>query len=204
MATTGVAPIGANISAFTYDLTLSVSLPGLTGQSSNPCRRRWLLDRPVKPGDDRQSVRRSPQPSKLAPMGVAPIGANLKRFRLGYLFRKMQDRIDRLDAQKPGLQRLSRGKPATRRTEVGLARLRPQNVSKSATADFDAPLTAVAAQAACSASDQCGPASSSDSVSGAPSRLKLAPMGVAPGSPLHCHESTAIACVPIHDKFFRL
>ncbi len=37
-ATTRVAPIGANISAFTYDLTPSVSLPGLTGQSSNPCR----------------------------------------------------------------------------------------------------------------------------------------------------------------------
>ena len=58
----GAPLIGANISAFTYDLTLSVSLPGLTGQSSNPCRRRWLLDHPVKPGDDRQSVRRSPQP----------------------------------------------------------------------------------------------------------------------------------------------
>ena len=61
----GAPLIGANISAFTYDLTLSVSLPGLTGQSSNPCRRRWLLDRPVKPvkpGDDRQSVRRSSQP----------------------------------------------------------------------------------------------------------------------------------------------
>jgi hypothetical protein len=27
-----------------------VSLPGLTGQSSTPLR--WLLDRPVKPGDD--------------------------------------------------------------------------------------------------------------------------------------------------------
>src|SRR5262245_49968176 len=37
-ATTRVTPIGANISAFTYKLTLSVSLPGLTGQSSNPCR----------------------------------------------------------------------------------------------------------------------------------------------------------------------
>ncbi len=31
---------------------LSVSLPGLTGQSSIP--GRWLLDRPVKPGDDTQ------------------------------------------------------------------------------------------------------------------------------------------------------
>jgi hypothetical protein len=27
-----------------------VSLPGLTGQSSTP--GRWLLDRPIKPGDD--------------------------------------------------------------------------------------------------------------------------------------------------------
>jgi len=27
-----------------------VSLPGLTGQSSTPSQ--WLLDRPVKPGDD--------------------------------------------------------------------------------------------------------------------------------------------------------
>src|SRR5258706_15242011 len=31
-------------------LPLPVSLPGLTGQSSIP--GRWLLDRPVKPGDD--------------------------------------------------------------------------------------------------------------------------------------------------------
>jgi len=30
-----------------------VSLPGLTGQPSIP--GRWLLDRPVKPGDDTQS-----------------------------------------------------------------------------------------------------------------------------------------------------
>ena len=29
---------------------IQVSLPGLTGQSSIP--GRWLLDRPVKPGDD--------------------------------------------------------------------------------------------------------------------------------------------------------
>src|SRR6266849_5388991 len=35
---------------FSIRLTLPVSLPGLTGQSSNP--GRWLLDRPVKPGDD--------------------------------------------------------------------------------------------------------------------------------------------------------
>jgi len=53
-----------------------------------------------------------------------------------------------------------KGKPAERRTEVGFARLRPKNLSKSATADFDAPLTAVAAQAVGSASDQCDPASS--------------------------------------------
>ncbi len=32
-------------------LTLPVSLPGLTGQSSNP--GRWLLDRPVKPWSSR-------------------------------------------------------------------------------------------------------------------------------------------------------
>ena len=32
----------------------SVSLPGWTGQSSTP--GRWLLDRPVKPGDDRKHV----------------------------------------------------------------------------------------------------------------------------------------------------
>jgi hypothetical protein len=31
-----------------------VSLPGLTGQSSIP--DRWLLDRPVKPGDDTTEV----------------------------------------------------------------------------------------------------------------------------------------------------
>jgi hypothetical protein len=71
----------------------------------------------------------------------------------------MQDRIDPLHSKQPGLQWLSRGKPATRRTEVGLARLRPKNVSKSATADFDAPLTAIAAQAFGLPSDQCGPAS---------------------------------------------
>ena len=34
-------------------LTLLVSLPGLTGQPS--ITARWLLDRPVKPGDDTQS-----------------------------------------------------------------------------------------------------------------------------------------------------
>jgi hypothetical protein len=33
-------------------VTPSVSLPGLTGQSST--HRRRLLDRPVKPGDDRE------------------------------------------------------------------------------------------------------------------------------------------------------
>jgi hypothetical protein len=32
-----------------------LSLPGLTGQSSTP--GRWLLDRPVKPGDDRYASR---------------------------------------------------------------------------------------------------------------------------------------------------
>jgi hypothetical protein len=37
---------------FLITLTLSVSLPGLTGQSST--RGRWLLDRPVKPDDDSQ------------------------------------------------------------------------------------------------------------------------------------------------------
>jgi hypothetical protein len=35
---------------FTIKLTLVLSLPGLTGQSS--IHGRWLLDRPVKPGDD--------------------------------------------------------------------------------------------------------------------------------------------------------
>jgi hypothetical protein len=68
----------------------------------------------------------------------------------------MQDRIDRLPSKQPGLQRLSRGKPATRR---------------------EAPLTAVAAQAFGHSSDQCGPASSSDPTSGVPLRLKLAAMG---------------------------
>src|SRR5258706_14087320 len=37
-------------SAFSIELTLPLSLPGLTGQSSIHGRR--LLDRPVKPGDD--------------------------------------------------------------------------------------------------------------------------------------------------------
>src|SRR5262249_4001191 len=54
----------------------------------------------------------------------------------------MQDRIDRLHSKQPGLQKLSRGKPATRR---------------------EAPLTAVAAQAFGHPSDQCGPASSATS-----------------------------------------
>src|SRR5262249_7099887 len=36
-----------------------------------------------------------------------------------------------------------KGKPAARRTEVGPARLRSENVSKSATADFKAPLTSL-------------------------------------------------------------
>jgi len=44
-----VAPIEL-IEHFTIKLTLLVSLPGLTGQSS--IHGRWLLDRPVKPGDD--------------------------------------------------------------------------------------------------------------------------------------------------------
>jgi hypothetical protein len=35
---------------FSIMLTLPVSLPGLAGQSGID---RWLLDRPVKPGDDR-------------------------------------------------------------------------------------------------------------------------------------------------------
>src|SRR5713101_8141882 len=35
---------------FTIGLIPPVSLPGLTGQSS--IHGRWLLDRPVKPGDD--------------------------------------------------------------------------------------------------------------------------------------------------------
>ena len=38
----------------------------------------------------------------------------------------MRDRIDRLLEQAAWLQRLSRGIPATRRTEDGLARLRPK------------------------------------------------------------------------------
>src|SRR5215470_3103664 len=40
------------------DLTVVIALPrldrGLTGQTSNP--GRWLLDRPVKPGDDTTEV----------------------------------------------------------------------------------------------------------------------------------------------------
>jgi hypothetical protein len=35
-------------------LTVSMSLPGLTGQSSTP--GRCLLDRPVEPGDDSEGV----------------------------------------------------------------------------------------------------------------------------------------------------
>ena len=38
----------------------SVSLPGLTGQSS--IHGRWLLDRPVKPGDDSLEVAEPPLP----------------------------------------------------------------------------------------------------------------------------------------------
>jgi len=41
-------------SMFPIMLTPLVSLPGLTGQSST--RGRCLLDRPVKPGDDSESV----------------------------------------------------------------------------------------------------------------------------------------------------
>jgi hypothetical protein len=33
-----------------------MSLPGLTGQSSTP--GLWLLDRPVKPGDDGDQIER--------------------------------------------------------------------------------------------------------------------------------------------------
>jgi len=64
--------------------------------------------------------------------------------------RKMQERIDRLQSKPPGLQRLSRGKPAARR---------------------EAPLTAVAAQAFGHPSDQCAPASSC--ASGQPKRKPL-------------------------------
>jgi hypothetical protein len=39
-----------------------MSLPGLTGQSSTP--GRWLLDRPVEPGDDSEV---GLQQSKLVP-----------------------------------------------------------------------------------------------------------------------------------------
>jgi hypothetical protein len=35
-------------------LTFSLSLPGLTGQSS--ILSWWLLDRPVKPGDDKDGL----------------------------------------------------------------------------------------------------------------------------------------------------
>src|SRR5215470_4102138 len=54
-----------------------MSLSGLTGQSSNPCRPvvtgspGQSPDR-VGEGDDRQSVRRSPRTVKSAPMRVAP------------------------------------------------------------------------------------------------------------------------------------
>src|SRR5271155_5072954 len=37
-----------------------MSLPGLTGRSSTP--GRWLLDLPVKPGDDSESVSRTQTP----------------------------------------------------------------------------------------------------------------------------------------------
>jgi hypothetical protein len=46
---TGRGLIGS-LEHFTIRLTLPVSLPGLTGQSSS--HGRCLLDRPVKPGDD--------------------------------------------------------------------------------------------------------------------------------------------------------
>jgi len=86
---------------------------------------------------------------------LVSIGANLTQALTQRFHRlKMQDRIDRLDAGKPGLQRLSRALRAAERVY---------------------PLTAVAAKAACSASDQGGPASS-----GQPKRAKLAPMGLVP------------------------
>jgi branched-chain amino acid transport system ATP-binding protein len=47
----GPASISRNLGCFPIRLTLPVSLPGLTGQSS--IHGRCLLDRPVKPGDDR-------------------------------------------------------------------------------------------------------------------------------------------------------
>jgi hypothetical protein len=50
-------------------LTLPVSLPGLTGQSSIP--GLWLLDRPVKPGDDtKMDVMRIGKCSKVAIMAA--------------------------------------------------------------------------------------------------------------------------------------
>src|SRR5579883_114939 len=76
---------------------------------------------------------------------LVSIGANLTQALTQRFHRlKMQDRIDRLDAGKPGLQRLSRALRAAERVY---------------------PLTAAAAQAACSASDQCGPASSGSALS---------------------------------------
>src|SRR5258706_3438340 len=42
--------VPSTLEHFSIRLTVPVSLPGLTGQSSIP--GRWLLDRPVKPGDD--------------------------------------------------------------------------------------------------------------------------------------------------------
>jgi putative membrane protein len=63
-------------------LTLSVSLPGLTGQSST--RGRWL-DRPVKPGDDREvcldpneksSRRERERSNEFLPIGVSKMIKN--------------------------------------------------------------------------------------------------------------------------------
>ena len=108
--------------------------------------------------------------------GAGPITASFDLKRPGDSFQKMQDHIDRLRSKQPLLQRLSRGNPTARRSELGQARLRPKKVSKSATADFDAPFTAVAAQAFGHPNDQCGPASSSDSIPGAYPHRKLASM----------------------------
>src|SRR6266849_432141 len=50
--------------SFFHRFTLPVSLPGLTGQSSIP--GRWLLDRPVKPGDDKHRGRSTTWKNALA------------------------------------------------------------------------------------------------------------------------------------------
>src|SRR5712692_5885537 len=62
-------PVGAlGMERFSIGLTIWVSLPGLTGQSS--IHGRWLLDRPVKPGDDSTAIGQNLNGSH--PLAIAP------------------------------------------------------------------------------------------------------------------------------------